>query len=510
MENTLGKRSNIYIQKSKFFLYRIVTYFTFFFAPIWILRTVNLEESFQLIILSFYMLFMGGQWYLMGKEIDHRLKIFYRANSSMDRILYRIFLGKIILMLFFNILIFLPTDFLPLSFVLFFGIVGLFYSWPTRGKIIQETVSDQFTEFKYLDGFEKTTLALTAIMFFFTLPEIPFFQNIEALKLYYDPKELLHPIIWNFLNINFLPFMQIQKTYALAWSLHFYIFGLGVCLVSLYGFLRFFFSRRLSLLGVFSLISSWSVVKFLESSFLNVYVGTFIVLWLWSFFFTAKSSTYRSGFFVGLIHFYGTCINVNYFFLFPIYLFISYKYAYPSSTPWFKRQWIKYTLFGFLLSLGAFILHFDISEAYRPSGFMIFEHMVNLVSRKAFFILALIGLPLYFILETKKEIKSLNNFKFESQITKELNVLLMSLCLLYIFLDKLILENIGSMTILVFFSLIPLEWLFQTISRLRSRRNLIYAIYILVCLLDSHFEGRVRVIGKMFLSDHLFKYIQQM
>ncbi len=65
------------------------------------------------------------------------------------------------------------------------------------------------------------------------------------------------------------------------------------------------------------------------------------------------------------------------------------------------------------------------------------------------------------------------------------------------------------MWVLTVFSLIPLEWIFQSISRLRSKRNAIYALYILVCLLDSHFEGRVRIIGKMFLEDEIFKFINQ-
>jgi hypothetical protein len=52
--------------------------------------------------------------------------------------------------------------------------------------------------------------------------------------------------------------------------------------------------------------------------------------------------------------------------------------------------------------------------------------------------------------------------------------------------------------VLSFLSLIPIELIFQSISRLRSKRNMIYLIYILICLLDSHFEGRVKIFLKIF------------
>jgi len=38
-----------------------------------------------------------------------------------------------------------------------------------------------------------------------------------------------------------------------------------------------------------------------------------------------------------------------------------------------------------------------------------------------------------------------------------------------------------------------LEVLFQKIHRMRSQRNMIYLIYIIICLLDSHIEGRIKI-----------------
>jgi len=170
MAKTLVNKSDFFILKSKFFLYRIVIYFTFLLVPVLLTQTVNLDIAFQAVILLFYMLFMGSQWYLLGKEIDHRLKIYYRANSSMDRILYRFLLGSIMMTVLFNVVSLFPSFIVNYFFWAFFLVLGIFYSWPTRGKIIQESVTDQFSEFKFLDSFEKTVFFLSFLMFIFILP----------------------------------------------------------------------------------------------------------------------------------------------------------------------------------------------------------------------------------------------------------------------------------------------------------------------------------------------------
>ncbi|MEX1100247.1 MAG: hypothetical protein WEB87_07465, partial [Bacteriovoracaceae bacterium] len=179
------------------------------------------------------------------------MKIYYRANSSMDRIIYRLLNGNIFLILFFNILYLLPPAATEASFWAFFSLVGLFYSWPTRGKIIEESMAGQFGEFRFLDNFERTVLLVIIAMFLVSLPELPLFQNIEALKLYFDPKEEVHGLIWNFLTVNYIPFDSYSRLFNLAWSFHFYFYGVGIFLLAFYCLLRFFFVRRLAILGVF-------------------------------------------------------------------------------------------------------------------------------------------------------------------------------------------------------------------------------------------------------------------
>ena len=82
----------------------------------------------------------------------------------------------------------------------------------------------------------------------------------------------------------------------------------------------------------------------------------------------------------------------------------------------------------------------------------------------------------------------------------ELGILVICVVALSLIVDKDLVKNFGMLWFVVFLSILPLEWIFQSISRLRSRRNFIYAIYILVCLLDSHFEGRVRMLYNFYQS----------
>ena len=85
MEKALVKNSTFLKIKYKFFINRLLIYFSFLLIPVWLQQSLQLNLLLQSLILLMYMLFMGGQWYLLGKEVDYRLKIYYRANSSIDR-----------------------------------------------------------------------------------------------------------------------------------------------------------------------------------------------------------------------------------------------------------------------------------------------------------------------------------------------------------------------------------------------------------------------------------------
>ena len=181
--------SGIVYLKSRFFIYRIIGYFSFLLIPVWVTKTFHLNHGQLCLMMTLYIIFMMGQWFLLGKEIDHFLNIYFKINSSIDRTIYRLFLGLIFFIIYFNLLSFLPNKWIYNCFWITWVILGLFYSWPTRGKIIQESISTDFNEFRYLDSFEKTLLILTSVIYFFSVPEISLFTNIDAFKLFLDPLE---------------------------------------------------------------------------------------------------------------------------------------------------------------------------------------------------------------------------------------------------------------------------------------------------------------------------------
>ena len=501
MENALAKNSNIIWEKSKFFINRAVIYFSFLLLPVWIQKSLEINIFVQSLMMLAYLMFMAGQWYLLGKEIDHRLKIYFRANSSIDRILYRVVIGLATMILVFNLMTFIPDSIVRHFFWGFFVVVGLFYSWPTRGKIIEESVSTQFTEYKYLDSFEKTVLFLTIAMFFTSMPSFPFLSNLETFKLIVDPEEKMNGQLWSYLHMNFYPFRRFPHLMNLGWSMHFYFVSFSIYLLAFYGILRFFISRRLSILGLFALVSTWSFSLFLKK---DVYVcasTTFSVLWVWSILWCVKSSTYRSGLMYGLLCFFGVTLNYNHFFLFPVGLALLYFYFLRENTEWFRTQFVKYTSLGMFLILITLITHIDLRFFDHAMSFQqLYSYLAVVIKRKAFYSLSFIGLIAFLVMLAKPKLKVFATLSIDHKRLGELGILVLCVVALGLIIDKDLVKSFGILWFVVFLSILPLEWIFQSISRLRSRRNFIYMIYVLVCLLDSHFEGRIRMLYNFYQS----------
>ena len=271
----------------------------------WVARLEESNIAIQIPMILLYILFMGGQWFLLGKEIDYRFKIYFRANSSMDRVIYRILLGKLAMVLYFSGLSLLPQPILKHFFWGTWVVLGLFYSWPTRGKIIKETMSSNFAEFRFLDSLEKAALFLSAFILLISIPKMPSLLGVEALKLFLDPHEKIGSIFWDFIRINYFPFYKYPIVYKVAWSLHFYCIGLVTLVLTFYALLRYFFSRRVSVLGVFALLSSWSYSKLLANNLHWAVTSTYLTIWLWSILWATRSQTYRCGLFLGLLNFLG-------------------------------------------------------------------------------------------------------------------------------------------------------------------------------------------------------------
>ncbi len=493
----IEKSSNIWWPKLKFFLYRFITYFSFLLVPILTPKAVDLPLWAKGLFMVFYILFMIAQWFLLGKEIDHKIQIYFQTTSIMDRVVYRIYLGMFFISLYFNLLTLLNRKWIYNSFWITWVVLGLFYSWPTRGKIIQESVTGHFSELKYLDGQELTLLVIILIMFIVTLLGFPIFQSPSTLKLYYDPTSTISFFFWNFLTVNYYPFLKFPQLLNVAWGLHFYLVGLGLYLLTFYALLRMFVSRRVAILGVFALLSSWSVTKILISSPGNFLTHSFSLLWVWTVLWAVKSSTYKSGLFLGLISFWGSVISKIFLPLHAIQLIILYNFL-KNKTPWFRKQLLKYTFLGISLTIITVLFDLDI---YEKSFKVLTFWPINFDSiffRKSFFLLAPLGLLLLLI----KIYPGTSKFLVLLKINKDTIKPFLLCSLAYYVLCLTFNTEMGGGSALLWtvtlLSLIPVELIFQSIKQLRPTRNLIYFAYMLICLLDSYFEERVKLFLRIF------------
>jgi hypothetical protein len=491
----LGK--NILVEKSKFFTSRMLGYFSFFLIPLWIQKTVNLNSFWQILFAVVYMGFMFSQWYLMGKEVDHRFKIFYRTNSSIDRVLYRSIIGLIFFVVYYNLLYLLPANIVKHFFWGTFALLGLFYSWPTRGKITEEGISFQFGEYRYLDSFEKTLLFLIVVMFVFSIPSVPPFESVEAYRLYFDPSEQIHKIYWGFVEMNYFPFKKTIKLNMLSHHVHFYVYGMGLFLTCFYSLLRYYYSRRISILGVFSIISSWSMGTYLNSTPIVAFISTFPILCCWAILWVTKSSTYRSGLFLGALTSFGVMLNQSMIIFTPLVVLLIVYFERKTKTKWYLRQLLKYASGGIILSLILVMTgNFELFNLRLSSLEAWWNNLINLIDQKAFYTLFFIGTMFMLFRMSKSVRQKIYNLKIEDNKVLQIFLIYMVSLGYGIFFEPMFIVGFSSMWILAFLSLLPVEWIFQSISRLRSRRNLIYVVYILVCLLDSHFEGRVKTFLK--------------
>src|SRR5665647_120568 len=451
MERTLENSSSITWEKSKFFFIRLVTYFSFLLLPVWIQKTLEINIFVQFLMMFSYLLFMAGQWYLLGKEIDHRFKIYFRANSSIDRVLYRVIIGVATMTLIFNLMSFIPTESVRHFFWGFFVVLGIFYSWPTRGKIIEESVSTQFTEYKYLDAFEKTVLFLTIAMFVTSMPSFPFFSNLETFKLIVDPEEKMNTQLWSFLHLMFFPFKRFPHLMNLGWSMYLYFISFGLYLLAFYGIMRFFISRRLSILGLFALVSTWSFSLFLKKDIYSCTTTTFAVLWVWSILWCVKSSTYRSGLMFGLLCYSGVVLNYNNFFLFPVGLALLYFFFLKESTDWYRVQFVKYTSLGMFLVVVTLLTHVDLRFfEYNMSWGNFSSYVINVVRRKSFYAISAIGLFSLLLMIFKPNRRLLATLTIDIKRLRELTVLVGFILLMSFIVEKDLSMSFGLLWFIVF------------------------------------------------------------
>jgi hypothetical protein len=458
----------------------------FFFFPIFFpyFLTQFLPINFETLLICFipYFVYLMWNWVLIGKEVGHRLKIYTRANSGMERVTERLVLGVSIIVVVSSFLSLLQNHLQNKALMVLWIIWGVWNSWPTRKKLFEAKISSEFGEFKFLDGFERTVLALFLIFFFVSIPELPTFRGMDAMRLYIDPLDNIHIQFWKFLNFSLAPFRIFGAIKLKILGLFSYLLSFTLCFLALYSLFRYQFSRRLSLLGLLAFISTWSFSLILEDSFSFCFSTTVTILWIWSTMWAINSFSYRSGFVVGLVQYCLVLISPQAFFLglfqFPLiaYYFRTFK------SVWYLKQFLKYSLFGVLASFLTYLTHNnnELSLSFFELQDFLAE-VSKIFFRKSLYLISLLGIVI---------------LMFKKNLNKEMREIILTWFVFFlasIFIYPHWLDGFTVVFTLVFLSLIPLDEIFQNLNNMRSRRNLIFGIYILICLLDSHLEGRVKI-----------------
>ena len=153
------------------------------------------------------------------------------------------------------------------------------------------------------------------------------------------------------------------------------------------------------------------------------------------------------------------------------------------------------------LILVTLITHIDLRFFEHAMTFsQLSTYFSVVIKRKAFYALSYIGVVALIIMLIRPKLKFLATLTIDYGRLKELTALVLCFFAVGIFIDKDLIRSFGMLWFIVFLCVLPLEWIFQSISRLRSRRNFIYMIYVIMCLLDSHFEGRVRMLYNFYQS----------
>lgn len=445
--------------------------------------------------------------FFLGELIDFQFKIFFQVNSSLDRFIYRLCTGYISQSTLVHLLqqiLGVNGVFAPMYFTIFMAIIGILcivVSWkknlPFHYKHYHQPNSKNFFELRFLDSFEKTLLFLCIMFFCFSFPEIRYIlPTTEQLWNYLDPYNNLGPIHTISLEIFYHNVLVSPKIFQSVILEHKYIVDYGLFLLINYSFFRYFFSRRCALLGVFALLTTWRLARIMALDFGVFIQSQFPLYWVWALIWSIKGKTYRSGLFVGLVAYWGLTLHFYYLFLIIPSLWYFYHLAQKElldRTVWFNRQHFRYFILSFMCCSTLFLFNNTrpkqlIMDLVFGFNYMpLWKTLTHFYLDKAFFIITVFAI-----------ISFLPPLRRPIFYDKSLLILSSIILLIFIILASFTTKHSGLLmdpiiaTTLTFLALIPLEWFFLVYSRTRSKRNAIYVIYILICLLDSHFEGRVK------------------
>ncbi len=497
---SLFNKNSLLFTKSRFFLTRLITYFSLLLLPVWIPKLLPLHQVFHYLVILLYLMFLFSQWYLLAKEVDYRFKIHVKTNSSMERTLYRILVGQTFMIFYFSILGFIPTAIVNHFYWGTWVALGLYYSWPTRGKIIQESVSTDFSEYKFLDSFEKTTLFLLVITILVSIPFIPIFESTAVLKLYIDPQSFLHNSYWNYLHLLSYPFQKFPQLLNLSFVLYIYFVSAIILLLSFYSVMRHFVSRRMCLLGTYIITSCWAFSKGMQINFLEILFSSATVAWIWVSFWMLRAGNYRAGLIAGIVCAWVSMFHPGLYFMYWVLVLFLFYISKANFTLWYKQQMFRYTTLGGIYAFFIFLTHQDHHLFFQNLGqwFTWYKpHLVNILS-KSYFAIIPVGVVLFLV----KRKTILESPLWQNFVGNNRAYDLMTLSLMAFLLGFLVFPPIFGVYVLLvsitFLSLFPLEQILGFVQQAKSQRNMIFLSYLLLCLLDSNMEGRVKILIGQF------------
>lgn len=498
--NKLFNQNSLLFIKSRFFITRLITYFSLLLLPVWIPKLLPMHQFFHYLVILLYLMFLFSQWYLLAKEIDYRFKIHVKTNSSMERTLYRILVGQTFMIFYFSLLGFIPNSIVHHFYWGTWIILGLYYSWPTRGKIIQESVSSDFSEYRFLDSFEKTTLFLLVLTVLISVPFIPTFESINVLKLYIDPQSYIHNSFWNYLHLVSFPFQKFPQLLNFSFILYIYFVSAIILLIGFYSLVRHFVSRRLCLMGTYIITSCWAFSKGMQINFLEILFSSASLAWIWVTFWMLRAGNYRAGLLAGIVCAWISMFHPGFYFVYWLQILFLFYLAKTNFTWWYKQQMFRYTTLGGIYAFFIFLTHQDHHLFFNNLGQWFswyYPHFHHIFS-KSFFAIIPVGILLFFV--KRKEITQSALWRNFIGHQRAYDILIISLMIFL--LGFLVFPPIFGVYLLLiamtFLSLFPLEQIFTYVQHSKSQRNMIFLSYLLLCLLDSNMEGRVKILISQF------------
>lgn len=488
-------------QKLRFFAVRFIGLCSLALVPALLLNQDHLPTQLALSLIITLVLFFLTLSYLLAKEVDGLLKLHVKTHSSLDRVLYRVLVGQALLIVYASLLsLLLPYEQFGTVGLLSFVLLVLWHAWPTRKKLSRDFITQDLSEYRYLDGFERTTLLLTLGTVLLSIPSLPEFKSIELFKLYVDPKEYVHHSFWTYLSFLSRS-VQLNANLTVLFQLFYWHLSFTLmALLSVYSLLRYFVSRRLALLVVYAMVSSWSYSKGLQFHFLEMLFSSLSLIWIWSFFWTLRSANYRAGFVLGLSCFYAALFHWTFCYLWPAQV-AALWFAKGEQGPgrlsfWYRKQFIRYTLVGGILLALSLFSHQELYYSWKP-----LQHWDawawqwwQFYREKSLYLVAPLGFIAFALCPYYREGKIFLQLLMRDHKLHDLGLSLALFMPFGLLVWPASTLGLFALTILSVACLLPLERLFQILHQQRSQRNALYLTYILFCLLDSHLEGRVKVL----------------